>query len=100
MDYLTELRAGFGVPKFLKEYRRGKQYLFIGMRFPRDTERMILADMIYDAAELVKGWILLKEPTRKEKRFCVRNGIEIIDADINDLLAAANWPATEEKISA
>lgn len=100
VDYLTELRGGFGVPKYLKEYRQGKQYLFIGMRFTRDTERMILADFIYDAAEPIKGWILLPEATRKEERFCARMGIEIIKADINDLLSAAKWSVMEQKIPA
>jgi hypothetical protein len=100
VDYLTELRGGFGVPKCLKEYRKGRQYLFIGMRFTRDTERMILADFIYDAAEPIKGWILLPEPTRKEERFCERMGIEIIKADIDDLLNADMWSATKQMISA
>lgn len=89
VDYLTELRGGFGVPKYLKEYRKDKQYMFIGMRFTCDTERMVMSDIIYGAAEPIKGWILLQEPTRKEERFCARMGIEIIKADINDLLLAA-----------
>ena len=96
VDYLTELRGGFGVPKCIKEYRKGKQYLFIGMHFSHDTERMVLGEMIYDAADPIKGWILLKEPTRKEKRFCERMGIEIVDADLDDLLKAANWPITKK----
>jgi hypothetical protein len=91
VDYLTELRGGFGVPTYFKEYRKEKQYLFIGLRFTRDTERMIMADITLDAAQPTMGWALIKEPTKKEVRYCAKMGIEIIDADINDLLTAADW---------
>ena len=49
VDYITELMGGFAIPDFLKLYRRQRQYLFLGMRLLRDTERMVLADMIYAA---------------------------------------------------
>ena len=88
VDYITELMGGFGLPKFLKEYRVGRHYLFIGMRFTRDTERMVMSDIIYDAAQPV-GYALIPEPTEKELRFCEKKGIEIIEADVADLLAAA-----------
>ncbi|VAX12353.1 hypothetical protein MNBD_GAMMA24-1219 [hydrothermal vent metagenome] len=88
VDYITELMGGFAIPDFLKRYRQGKQYLFLGMYLTRDTERMVLSDMIY-AADDPAGWALIPEPSRKEKRFCERKGITIINADINDLLAAA-----------
>jgi hypothetical protein len=86
VDYITELMGGFAIPSFLKEYRKGKQYLFIGLRMTRDTERMVLSDIIY-AADEPAGWALIPEPTEKERRFCRKRGIEIIEADINDLLA-------------
>lgn len=85
VDYITELMGGFGIPSYLKEYRKGKKYLFIGMRFLRDTERMILSDIIYDAAEPA-GWALVPEPTEKEIRYCAKKGIQIIDADWQSLL--------------
>lgn len=88
VDYITELMGGFGVPAFLKEYRKEKQYLFLGMRFNRDTERMVMSDIVYGAAE-PKGWALIPEPNRKEQRFCAKMGIEIVEADINALLSAA-----------
>ena len=56
----------------------------------RDTERMVLSDITYAAAE-PKGWALIAEPSDKEKRFCKRQHIEIIEADVNDLLAAADF---------
>ncbi|EIJ36526.1 SIR2 family protein [Thiothrix nivea] len=94
VDYITELMGGFAIPSFLKEYRKGKQYLFIGMRFQRDTERMVMSDITYAAAE-PKGWALIPQPTDKEKRYCARQGIEIIEADVSDLLAAAGFAPAE-----
>jgi len=86
VDYITELMGGFAIPDFLKEYRKGKQYLFIGMPLNRDSERMVMSDIVYGAAEK-KGWVLNKNPTDKEKRFCKKIGLEILDADVEELLA-------------
>lgn len=88
VDYITELMGGFGMPAFLKEKRKGLKYVLLGMRLNRDTERMVLSDIIYDAAE-PKGWALLPDPTDKEKRFCAKLGLEVVDAGVDDLLAAA-----------
>ncbi len=88
VDYITELMGGFAIPDFLKDYRKDKQYLLLGMSLTRDTERMVLSDMIY-AANKPAGWALIPNPGRKEKRFCERKGITIINADINDLLTVA-----------
>jgi hypothetical protein len=88
VDYITELMGGFGLPRFLKEYRVGRQYLFLGMRFTRDTERMVMSDIIYAAGEPA-GYALIPEPTEKELRFCDKKGIEVIEADVAALLAAA-----------
>jgi hypothetical protein len=93
VDYITELMGGFAIPDFLKEYRKAKQYLFIGLRLTRDTERMVLSDTIFAAAEPA-GWALIPEPTEKERRFCKKKNIEIIEADISDLLTAANFIST------
>jgi hypothetical protein len=88
VDYITELMGGFAIPDFLKLYRRERQYLFVGMRLLRDTERMVLADMIY-AAGIPAGYALIKDPTAKERRFCENKGIDIVEADAAELLAAA-----------
>lgn len=87
VDYITELMGGFAIPDFLKEYRKGKQYLFIGMPLNRDSERMVMSDIVYGAAEK-KGWVLNKNPTDKEKRYCKKIGLEILDLGVEDLLAA------------
>ena len=88
VDYITELMGGFAIPDFLKTYRINKRYLFLGLRLLRDTERMVMADMIY-AADVPAGVALIPDPTPKEERFCRNKGIDIIKADIDDLLVAA-----------
>jgi hypothetical protein len=98
VDYITELMGGFAIPDFIKEYRKNKQYLFIGLRMTRDTERMVLSDMIYGADE-PKGWALIPEPSDKEIRFCKRQHIEIIQADVDELLAAAGFTENKEAIA-
>ncbi|MCX8086637.1 MAG: SIR2 family protein [Rhodocyclaceae bacterium] len=85
VDYITELMGGFAVPAFLKERRRGKRYLFLGMRFTRDTERMVMSELIYGAGSPA-GWALIESPTDKERRFLTRLGVEIIPAGIPWLL--------------
>jgi hypothetical protein len=81
VDFITELMGGFSIPPEIKELRKGKQYLLMGMRLNRDTERMVMADMIYAASE-PPGWIFLKDPTPKEIRYCKKIGLEIIDSDV------------------
>ena len=98
VDYITELMGGFAIPSFVKEYRKDKQYVFLGLRMTRDTERMVLSDFIYAAAKPT-GWALIAEPTDKEVRFCRKIGIEVIEADISDLLAYTDpAPANAEVI--
>ncbi|MCK7575665.1 MAG: SIR2 family protein [Chromatiales bacterium] len=87
VDYITELMGGFAIPGFVKTLRTGKQYVFLGLRLLRDTERMVLSDMTYSAGTPT-GWALIPEPTDKERRFCDKCGIEILQVDIADLLAA------------
>jgi hypothetical protein len=85
VDYITELMGGFAIPSFLKTYRQHRQYVFLGLRLTRDTERMVLSEIIYGAAEPA-GWALIPEPTPKERRFCALKKIEIIEASISDFL--------------
>jgi len=91
VDYITELMGGFAVPFFVKSRRRGKRYLVLGMRLNRDTERMVLSDLIYGAADEPAGWALISKPTEKERRFCKLQSLEIIEATPADLLR--EWQA-------
>ncbi len=93
VDYITELMGGFAIPSWLKDYRREKQYLFLGLRFTRDTERMIMSDIIYSADETSAGWAFISEPTEKERRFLGKKKIEIIEQDWPVLLDAPNSDA-------
>lgn len=98
VDYITELMGGFAIPSFLKDYRKDRQYLFLGMRFTRDTERMVMSDITYAAGE-PKGWAFIKEPTKKEIRYCARQNIEIIEEDFT-ALTGDMIVDTEEAVSA
>jgi len=88
VDYITELMGGFAIPDFLKVKRKGLKYVLLGMRLNRDTERMVLSDILYDAAES-RGWALIPNANAKEKRFCDKIGLQWIDAGVDDLLAAS-----------
>ena len=80
VDYITELMGGFAIPSFLKQYRENRKYLFVGMRMTRDTERMVLSDIVYGSPKEI-GWAFIKEPTEKERRFCQNRNIELIEED-------------------
>ncbi|GAB6142243.1 SIR2 family protein [Methylosoma difficile] len=98
VDYITELMGGFAIPGFLKNYRKDKQYLFLGLRLNRDSERMVMADIIRDGGE-PKGWALIKNPTDKEIRYCKKIGLEIVDADVADWLDVVGY-GCEQKLTA
>jgi hypothetical protein len=87
VDYITELMGGFAVPPSVKAMRAGKRYLFLGMRFNRDSERMVMSDLIYGAGTPA-GWALIAQPTDKERRFLARMGIEIVEAGLEALTGA------------
>lgn len=87
VDFITELMGGFSIPPEIKELRKGKQYLLMGMRLNRDTERMVMSDMIYGAAQPA-GWVFIAQPTDKERRFCRKIGLEIIEADVFEFVGA------------
>jgi len=92
VDYLTELMGGFALPGFIKEYRRGRQYLLLGVPLGRDTERMLVTEVSQQAGD-PRGWVLLPGATAKEQRFCARVGLQIIDTPLEDFvgfLAMAN----------
>ena len=94
VDYISELMGGFAIPNFLKAARVDKQYLLLGMRLNRDSERMVMSDITF-ASGNPKGWALITEPTAKEQRYCKRIGIEIIEADHTELMNAdMTKPAT------
>jgi hypothetical protein len=88
VDYITELMGGFAIPPFLKQRRSGLKYLVAGLRLNRDTQRMLLAEIMFGAAPAA-GWALIPGANDKERRFCARLGLEVIDADIQQLAGLA-----------
>jgi hypothetical protein len=88
VDYITELMGGFAVPAYVKQLRSDKRYLFLGMRFNRDSERMVMSDIIYSAATGPSGWALIEGPTAKERRFLAKMGIEIVEGSVAELMGA------------
>ncbi len=86
VDYITELMGGFAIPSFVKARRIDKRYLVVGLRFRRDTERMLLTELTYGADKTSTGWVLLNNPTDKERRFCQRLRLSIIEARPQSLL--------------
>lgn len=93
VDYVTELMGGFAIPAFVKRMRPGRQYLLLGLRLTRDTERMVLADIAFGAGQPA-GWALIPGATDKEKRFLAKRGFEWVDADTAGFLdAALAWQA-------
>ena len=87
VDYLTELMGGFAIPGPMKAHRRGLNYLFLGLRFLRDTERMLVTAICRDAGEPM-GWAVIEEPTAKERRFCERQGITLVEAPLEAVMAS------------
>lgn len=94
VDYITELMGGFAIPGFLKRMRQGRRYLLLGIRLNRDTERMVLSDIMFGAAQAPAGWAMIPNANDKEKRFLDKLGLELVEADAADFLAAAeSWQA-------
>ena len=87
VDYITELMGGFAIPSFVKRARQNKRYVTLGLRFNRDTDRMVFSDMIFGAADPA-GWALIEHPTDKEKRYLGRLNIEIVNASVSEFLVA------------
>jgi hypothetical protein len=59
---------------------------------------MVLSDIIYGAGE-PSAWALIPDPTRKELRYCAKKGIEVIEADVDDLLAAAGFASAADPVA-
>ncbi|WP_165227770.1 SIR2 family protein [Aquisphaera insulae] len=89
VDYITELMGGFAIPGFAKLHRQGKKYLVAGLRLRRDTQRMVLSELIADSHEHA-GWVFIEEPTSKERRYCATKGLEVVEADFASFLEIAD----------
>ena len=90
VDYITELMGGFAIPAFVKLYRQGKRYAFFGMDLSRDTERMVMSDIVYGAAQGPSGYVVNAEPSEKELRFFKKKDLALITMDWQNFIEAAS----------
>lgn len=82
VDWLTEAMGGYAMPKELKEYRRDKKYLFLGVDFTKDTFRMVANEITLD----LKGGYLIDSKdvlSKSENRFIKNHNLEFINSDID-----------------
>jgi hypothetical protein len=78
--------SGFAVPKILKTYRKAKKYLFLGISFDRDTDRMVANELSLD---LEGGYVITdKELGKKEKKFIEKHHIEVIPMSLPEFINA------------
>ncbi|MFV0481371.1 MAG: SIR2 family protein [Campylobacteraceae bacterium] len=85
VDWLTEAMGGHALPPFLKEYRKDKEYLFVGIDFDRDTFRMVANEITIG----LKGGYLINDKTdvtKKEDKFLKSHNIEKLNISIGSFL--------------
>lgn len=85
VDWLTEAMGGYAMPNLLKEYKKDKEYLFLGVNFSRDTFRMVANELTID----LKGGITLfnkKELTKKEDKFIKTHNLNNLDMSIDEFI--------------
>jgi hypothetical protein len=68
VDWLTEAMGGYAIPPYLKEYRKNKSYVFVGVDFNKDTFRMVANEIILGG---IGGYVVYEkdELSKKEKKF-------------------------------
>lgn len=85
VDWLTEAMGGYGVPPFLKSYREGKSYLFLGVDFDRDTFRMVANEITIG----LKGGMHINDKegmSKKEEKFLVSHTIEKLKTSLREFI--------------
>lgn len=85
VDWLTEAMGGYAIPPILKDYRKDKEYLFMGVDFSRDTFRMVANEVTIG---LKGGFTLLnkEELTKKEDKFIKTHSLENVKMSINEFI--------------
>jgi hypothetical protein len=87
VDWLTEAMGGYALPPFLKEYRKDKEYLFLGVDFSRDTYRMVANEITIGH----KGGIVVMkkdERTKKEDKFIAKHSLSLVEESADEFLKA------------
>lgn len=87
VDWLTEAMGGFAMPSFLKTYKEGKSYLFLGIDFNRDTYRMVANELTLG----LKGGILVEQTnqlTKKETSFIKKHNLDFANKEVQEFVEA------------
>ncbi len=87
VDWLTEAMGGFAMPSFLKTYREGKDYLYLGVDFSRDTYRMVANELTltHKAGYVVET---KSDLSKKEKKFISSHDLEIYNQELEAFIEA------------
>jgi hypothetical protein len=87
VDWLTEAMGGFAMPTFLKTYREGKDYLYLGVDFSRDTYRMVANELTltHKAGYVVET---KSDLSKKEKKFISSHDLEIYNQELEAFIEA------------
>jgi hypothetical protein len=87
VDWLTEAMGGYALPPFLKNYRKDKSYLFLGVDFSRDTFRMVANEITLD---LQGGYVVSasNELTKKEAKFIDTHNLQVLHDEIDTFVKA------------
>ncbi len=85
VDWLTEAMGGYAMPNLLKEYRKGKSYLFLGVDFSRDTYRMVANELTIG---LDTGLVVMdkEELSKKENKFITTHNLQLEQKDCDEFL--------------
>ncbi len=85
VDWLTEAMGGYAMPNFLKEYKNGKSYLFLGVDFSRDTYRMVANELTLG---LDTGLVVMKkdEYSKKEDKFIKNHNLQLLEKECDQFL--------------
>lgn len=86
VDWLTEAMGGYAIPPFLKGYKEGKSYLFLGIDFDRDTFRMVANETTLG---LKDGHLVndKEKITKKEEKFLASHQIEKLETSLNAFIS-------------
>ncbi|WP_375725119.1 SIR2 family protein [Arcobacter sp. KX21116] len=85
VDWLTEAMGGFAMPPILKDFRKDKEYLFMGVDFSKDTFRMVANEITMD---LKGGFTIFNKPelTKKEDKFIKTHNLENLNLSLNEFI--------------
>ncbi len=84
VDWITEAMGGFAFPKFIKDLRSDKKYIFLGLDFAIDTQRMVANETTLN---LRGGYTVSnKKPTKREAKFFQTHGLEVSEEPLENFI--------------